>query len=258
MNSALRHLLPFGLVRASQFASKLKRMGLPASQAWLLTLKPSSRLRIQELNLNLLPDGALSDIDCIVDLGANRGDWTAGILNFCTPKRIICVEPEPALAAGLHERFSGQDNISIKQTAIGAAPGIADFTLMKESVFNSFRRPTQSMASSYQDVGARKIIKVDVRTLDSIIPTDARIRLLKIDVQGFEREVLIGAAETLRRTDYVLLEVNFQTHYEGEAGFFELDTLMQQHGFFIGNYSQPKGGRRQALYADVLYLRKDC
>jgi FkbM family methyltransferase len=257
MKGWYRHLLPFGLVRASQLASDLIRLGLPPRRAWQLALKPVTAVNLQHLNFNLLPDGALSAVDCIVDVGANVGDWTARMLEFCVPQRGYCIEPDPALAAGLVQRFAGRPAIKIAQTAVGAAAGVVSFTLMKDPVLNSVRRPTANMTANYLETGVKETIQVTVRPLDAIIPAEARVRILKIDVQGFEREVIAGARETLKRTDYVILEVNFQPHYEGEAGFLELDALMQQQGFCIGNYSRPKGGRRQALYADVLYLRKD-
>lgn len=257
MKGWYRHILPFGLVRASQMASDLIRLGLAPGRAWQLAFKPATSVQLQNLNFNLLPDAALSAVDCIVDVGANVGDWTASMSGFCTPARVYCIEPDPSLAAGLVRRFSEQPMVTVSQTAVGAEPGTVEFTLMKDPVLNSVRRPTGNMTANYLETGIKETIQVTVRPLDAIIPADARVRILKIDVQGFEREVIAGAKETLKRTDYVILEVNFQLHYEGEAGFFELDTLMQEHGFCIGNYSKPKGGRRQALFADVLYLRQE-
>lgn len=256
MNSPWRHLLPFGLVRASQQASELVRIGLPRGRAWRLAIRPSTAFRMKHLNFDLLPDGALSGADCILDVGANVGDWTAELLEFCPPARIICVEPEPSLATGLRRRFADRPGVTVSPHAVGAREGTAAFTLMKDPVLNSLRHPTAEMTANYAETGIRETIEVKVLPLDAIVPADARIRLLKIDVQGFEREVLSGATDTLSRTDYVMIEVNFQPHYEGEAGFFELDSIMQQHGFCIGNYSRPRGGQREALYADVLYLRK--
>jgi FkbM family methyltransferase len=258
MNGWLRHLLPYGLVRSSQLGGDLERIGLPKALARSLSRRRSTLLKLDHLNLGLLPAGALQQVDWVMDVGANVGDWTANFLDFCPAAKVVCVEPEPTLAAGLRRRFAARPAVTICQAAIGDKPGKAEFKVMEHAVLNSLRQPAVSMqAINPEPFQVKEVIQVDVLPLDAIAPPAGRITLLKIDTQGFEREVLAGARETLRRTDYVILEVNFQPHYEGEAGFFELDTLMQQHGFCIGNYSEPHGGRRQALFADVLYLRKE-
>lgn len=258
MSLWLRHFLPYGLVRSLQIRDDLVRLGLPRNRARALARRRSTLLKLDHLNLGLLPEGALRQPDWIVDIGANVGDWTADLLDFCPGARILCIEPEPRLAAGLRQRFAGAGNVTVRQTAVGQTAGKAEFKLMQNAVLNSLRNPAASMQQiNPEPFQVKEVIQVDVNPLDAIVPADGRITLLKIDTQGFEREVLAGAGATLQRTDYVLLEVNFQPHYEGEAGFFELDAIMQRHGFCIGNYSEPHGGRRQALFTDMLYLRKE-
>lgn len=255
MKSWIRHFLPFGLVRASQLASEFERIGLARRHA----LGRNAGWRVQNLNLNLLPDGSLAGpAACIVDVGANVGDWTAGLLDFYRPSRVICIEPDPRLAARLRKRFAAHPAISVVERAVGSAPGSAVLHVMEDPGFNSLRRPDQQAQALYPPTfRVKETVKVEIQPLDFLLADVPRIRLLKIDVQGYEREVLAGAVDVLRRTDCVLMEVNFKTHYEGEAGFAELAELMRQHGFAIGNYSEPKGGKRQALYADVLYVRAD-
>jgi FkbM family methyltransferase len=171
---------------------------------------------------------------------------------------VQCIEPDPHLAAQLRRRFAEQPGVEICEVAAGAAGGTAEFNLMHNPLLNSLRTLTGTVAKFYgEPEQARGKITVQVQPLDAVVRPTERVTILKIDAQGFEREVLAGAGQTLRRTDYVILEVNFQPHYAGEAGFFELDGLMQAHGFALGNYSKPKGGQRQALYADALYLRKE-
>jgi FkbM family methyltransferase len=253
MKTWLRHFLPFGLVRANQLASEFERIGLPRGSA----LQRDANRRLQYLNLDLLPSGALSGAPgMVVDVGANVGDWTATLLSFYRPAKLICVEPDPRLALHLRQRFAGNDIVTVSEHAVGSAPGKAQLNVMEDSVFNSLRKPVESVQGLYPaSFRVTKTVDVEVRTLDSLLAGGGSIKLLKIDVQGFEREVLAGAKEVLARTNFVLMEANFQPHYEGEAGFHELQELMRAHGFSLSNYSKPKGSRGQALYADVLYVR---
>ncbi len=212
---------------------------------------------ITHLNLDLFPQGALSSISTIIDIGANKGDWTAGMLEFCEPDQVICIEPHPQLAAGLNRRFSKLKNITVIQAAISAFQGRGELNITSNQQLNSLLKPEKEMQQIFpNNFDIQERTEVDVFALDSITSDLEQISILKIDTQGSEKNVLLGAADTLKKTKFVLLEAGFQPHYEGEASFFELDRILNTNGFCISNYSRPKGGRLEARYADVLYVSK--
>ena len=68
-------------------------------------------------------------------------------------------------------------------------------------------------------------------TLDNEIPKGTPVLLLKMDVQGFELEVLKGATETLKHTLLVVLEINNHTGYKGAPTYFEIDDFFRNKGF---------------------------
>jgi FkbM family methyltransferase len=256
LKSWIRHFLPFGIVRAMQVASRLVQLGIPPARARRLAICPDTARLLIRSNFDLLPDGTLAKVRCVVDVGANIGAWTTDLLTLSQPSRTILVEPDPRLVEGLRKRFPRDSGVEIVEAALGSVVGTAEFHLMNAPVFNSFRRPASDMERMYGDSSRiKETVNVGVRTLDSLTYETPRVDLLKIDVQGSEREVLSGAEQTLRKTTLILLEVNFQPHYEGEAGFFELDGILQRHGFKIGNFSAPMGGPRESFYANALYIR---
>ena len=81
--------------------------------------------------------------------------------------------------------------------------------------------------------------------------------LLKIDTQGYELEVLKGAARTLDRIDYILVETSFVPLYEGQANFRDVYAFLTGHGFeYAGSFEQmmsPLDGT--VLQADGLFVR---
>lgn len=256
--SGLRYLLPFGLLRAIQVADQLRDLGIPIGRAWRLALNPATAARLSGANLDLVPSGGLKDGITVIDAGANSGDWARELLRFCAPRMLVCVEPHPDLAQGLRRRFGDRPGVRIVEAALGRAAGKAELRVAANPRLHSLRMPDKAMTELFPEhFKVESATQVAVRTLDEIADGFPAIGLLKVDVQGSERELLAGAADTLRKTDYVIIEANFVSHYEGEAGFFELDSLMRDHGFALGNYSKPKGGQAQALYADFLYARKD-
>ena len=253
----LRMLLPHGLVRASQVAARLQALGLPRSRAWQRACDPDTPVRLSRAGLELLPRGALADPECVIDAGANIGDWSADLLRFCTPRRHLCIEPHPALAASLRQRFAAHAAVQVVECALGSATGEVRLNTAANPLLHSLRLPAAGMAGRFPaDFRVDGELAVRMRTLDELARDLPRVSLLKLDLQGYEREALAGAGDTLRRTDAVLTEVNFVPHYEGEADFAELHGIFVAAGFRLANYAPPSGGdERCALFANFLYLR---
>jgi hypothetical protein len=102
-------------------------------------------------------------------------------------------------------------------------------------------------------------LDVQVRTLDGELG-DAALPgpvLLKLDVQGYERWVLEGGQETLRRTKWLIMEVSFRSLYDGEPSFMELLTFVAELGFRferpVGWLAAPSTG--EILQCDALLQR---
>jgi len=101
----------------------------------------------------------------------------------------------------------------------------------------------------------QRITSVPQRTLDEIAGGLPKVTILKIDVQGYERAVLSGATKTLGRCKYLVLEVTFRSHYEGDSGFPELHDVITDHGFLLRSFGQPFCRSGQALWVDAVYER---
>jgi hypothetical protein len=65
-----------------------------------------------------------------------------------------------------------------------------------------------------------KMVDVQVVPLDEALADEPEISLLKVDVQGFEREVLLGAVSTLKRCKCLLIEVMYDRDYYAGAEVF--------------------------------------
>lgn len=79
--------------------------------------------------------------------------------------------------------------------------------------------------------------------------------LLKIDVQGFELEVLKGASELLKRTDHVSVESGIQRLYEGVPSFAELVTHMGDQGFHLMHMRAWHRGNQVLVETDMTFRR---
>lgn len=101
-----------------------------------------------------------------------------------------------------------------------------------------------------------------IRRLDSMVPElldPADVPFLKIDVQGFEKQVLAGAESTLRRCIGIQLELSFVPLYDGGMLIREALDLVYSHGFaLVGlspGFTDPRDGRM--LQADGVFLRDE-
>jgi hypothetical protein len=103
-------------------------------------------------------------------------------------------------------------------------------------------------------------MNVSVDRLDNYI-TELDISpevLLKIDVQGYELEVLRGATEVLKLTKCVIVETSFKTLYRGQASFSQVYDTLSVAGFdyagAMGQLTTPQDGA--IVQADCLFVRR--
>jgi FkbM family methyltransferase len=140
--------------------------------------------------------------DVIFDVGVNYGYTSAWFARWA--QRVYAFEPNPKNQSLIREqlRIRAIDNVELVETAVSDREGEAEF----------FVKP-QDGHHSLGDIGASETIdriRVPVTTLDRFATERGidRIGLLKIDVEGYEAEVLRGARELLaaRRIDLILFE----------------------------------------------------
>jgi FkbM family methyltransferase len=147
----------------------------------------------------------------VFDIGANVGHYA--LIFRSLGAQVVAVEPQASLVGGLRWRFSGHKNLQIVQAAVGATHTTA--TLHKA--------PDQSeIASLRTDVGERSRFAashhfsetetVPVVTLDSLLQQFGRPDFCKIDVEGFECEVLAGLSQPLP-----LLSLEFNREFWNET-----------------------------------------
>ena len=132
--------------------------------------------------------------DLVFDVGAHVGDRVASFRRLGA--RVVAIEPQPALAFTLKALYGRDRNVTIEAKAVGKAPGTLT---MKINIDN----PTVSTASSAFIDAARgaqgwegqvweKTIVVPVTTLDALMDAHGIPAFVKIDVEGFEEDVLAG------------------------------------------------------------------
>jgi FkbM family methyltransferase len=131
--------------------------------------------------------------DLVFDVGANAGDRTAVFLQIGA--HVVAVDPQPVCAEKLRRRFKGESRVSLVEKALGAKLGEAEMNLSDADTISSLsaewiaKVKASGRFAKYQ---WQKTIKVPITTLDRLIEEFGCPVFCKIDVEGFEDQVLQG------------------------------------------------------------------
>jgi FkbM family methyltransferase len=143
--------------------------------------------------------------DLVFDIGAHVGDRIPTFL-WLGARKVIAVEPNPALVKTLKVLYGGLRSVTIEPVAVGRSPGTVAFRLNVDN-------PTVSTASDaflqaaadapgWEGQQWTKTIAVSVTTLDALIARHGMPAFIKIDVEGFEAEALAGLSQPPRALSF--------------------------------------------------------
>lgn len=187
----------------------------------------------------------------ILDVGAYRGDFAALCRQLWPSARIACVEPLQARAAELRQRMGPA--VPVHEVLLGAEDRTA---------VPFFEYETGSSVLPEHVRQPHPAVPHPMRRLDALAGEDFGGRgpeLLKLDVQGYELEVLRGAQSSLRDMRAILAEVNFIDLHEGAPLLAPLVAWLEERNFvafdICGLTRRPLDG---ALWqADLLFVPRD-
>ena len=165
----------------------------------LASFYPGARQALrEEIAINAILASTLRRDDVYVDIGSNRGQVLREAARVAPQGRHIAFEPIPSLAADLALAFPG---IDCRQVALAGRPGTATFCHFRRlDGWSGLRRSPQIS----DDVGDPEYITVNVSTLDAEVG-DLAPRVVKIDVEGAELDVIEGARSLLSTARPVLI-----------------------------------------------------
>jgi FkbM family methyltransferase len=204
-------------------------------------------------------------IETILDIGANTGQFARLAREVFPGAAIYSFEPLPDCFEALKTALPAGSDFHPINCALGREEGTLEFRRAKHTPSSSFLKMTKLHEESFpESTGGQEEqpLSVAVRTLDAVaaeLPLKDNV-LLKIDVQGYEANVLAGGAETVKRAVAVIMETSFRRLYEGQPLFEEIYETMRGLGFdFQGNMEQmvsPADGR--VVQADSIFIRRDA
>lgn len=132
--------------------------------------------------------------DLALDIGANVGERSAAML--ATGARVVAVEPQQALVAGLNARFRGNRNFTAIHAGIGAEPGRMRLQACTEtSECATFSTEFVETFSGHSNLHFQPGEEVEILTLAQVTERFGRAAFCKVDTEGYELEVMRGMSE---------------------------------------------------------------
>ncbi len=162
--------------------------------------------------------------DTYIDVGANIGTTSlrAAVL-VGENGRVFAIEPHPVTYAQLITNISLNPHIRSRISPLCLAMGVTKGEL----------HMTDMLANDANYVTDKGSIPVKVETLDALFGEESKIDLLKIDVEGFEKFVLEGGVDTLKKTHQIYFE-GYEKQYERSGySFTDIRALLHQAGFSV-------------------------
>lgn len=170
-------------------------------------------------------------IDTVLDVGANIGQFATSLRVQRYTGRIISFEPVRAVYEALARAARTDTKWDVHNFALGAETGQAPINVAAASVFSSLLPSTESAVAFDESAAVGRTEMITVRRLDDVLPDLAGNVLLKIDTQGFEKQVLTGAGKLLPRLKGIQMELPLVHLYQGNWRFHEAVAHMEALGF---------------------------
>jgi len=150
----------------------------------------------------------INESDVLVDIGANKGDYTNFFINTTGNKaKIYSVELHPTTFSDLLNRFSGNKNVILCNNAVCDKNELVDFYSGNDSYTNNIIGHDMNFKSN------DKIGQIQGITIDELLKHEDKIKLIKIDVEGAELLALKGMVNTFNKLDYLLIECHLDEHW---------------------------------------------
>jgi FkbM family methyltransferase len=210
-------------------------------------------IRLIRLVKKLVPDAG--NKYTIIDIGAFDGTTSVQFQKSFPACKVLAFEPNAEAFKVAERNIKPYPGIILKNIAISDKSGKAKLNVTLNSVSSSLNQINTTTADPIlkEQVSVVKESMVATQTLDELKLSE-KILILKIDVQGHEKEVISGGKNTLKNTGFILIEMNNHDMYSGSSKYYEIDSLLRENNFNLIDIivTYRKGGLVVSEY-DAIY-----
>ena len=197
------------------------------------------------------------DFNNLIDIGTHKGEFLESFLKIKKIKRFYCFEPQKKIYDNLNKKFKRFNKIKLYNYALGdicSNRKIKINNLTSTSTLSKFNHNSKYLKFKNfltgNDLRNQKSYIIKQKTIDRLFEkVSLKKTFMKIDVEGYEYKVLVGAKKKINQLTYVLVENQFFNQYKD---YGNVKKFLLQNGFeVIKNFYFPT-----FHYKDVLYKKK--
>jgi FkbM family methyltransferase len=199
-------------------------------------------------------------IDLVIDIGASEGKFPKNLRQTGYQGHFISFEPLPQSFALLKKNTSSDPLWDCENIALGHFDGTIDMNVSGRKTSSSILPMTEAHIRAMPSSRYVDKVRVKVTRLDALVNKIkwAKNLYIKIDVQGFEKQVLQGAFETLNRTRALEIELSLEPMYRGGMLLQDALDYLDRKGFKLVSiepaFSDPETG--YMLQVDGIFIKR--
>jgi FkbM family methyltransferase len=201
----------------------------------------------------------LPELETIVDIGANRGQFSIAAHTVFPNATIHAFEPLLEPGATFRKIFENISNVQLNSCAVGPRKEKSTMHIARKDDSSSLLRIGVNQTDIFPGTEEIEQIEVTTERLSSILAAAdiQRPALLKLDVQGYEKSALEGCEELLECFSFIYAECSFVELYEGQALADAVIEFLRVKGFILTGvhnvFEKPRG---HAIQGDFLFTNR--
>jgi FkbM family methyltransferase len=198
-------------------------------------------------------------VNTVLDVGAHTGQFALAVRRALPDAMVHSFEPSGETFFELRRSCRADPGIRTWQLALSEEEGVVSMYRNEASATSSLLPMTALSQRAFPHATKWRPEMVTATTLDKWAATQSLVEpiLIKVDVQGYEAQVLRGGTQTFGRALVLLLEVSFAELYEGQSLFDDIYTLIRGLNFsccgMFNNIYDPHS--HGVLQSDALFVR---
>ena len=194
----------------------------------------------------------IRDVDMLIDVGSNKGQFAILFQYFFPYAKIISFEPQKEFLK-IQKKILVK-NIKFYSICLGNKNENGYLNVTKKKDSSSLLKPNILKDSIYKVI---KTIKIKIRRLDDVLKIQNKDNILiKLDVQGFEKKVLQGSILNLKKIKYILIELSSSEIYKNQHTEKNVVNFLKKRNFKIKKKINKNYISKNIYQSDYLFVNK--